>query len=130
VSKSTLEAAFLQAWRIYARGYPDPVREYRFAAHAVGGPGRGVRARLEEAGLSDWRLDMAWVGPDPVALELDGGTWTRGRHVTGAGYAEDCRKLNAATTLGWRVYRVTSDMLNADPAGVVAMVTAALDASE
>jgi len=27
------------------------------------------------------------------------------------GFAEDCRKYNAATLLGWRVYRVTGDMV-------------------
>jgi hypothetical protein len=126
VSKSALEAAFLQAWRIYASDYPQPETEYRFAAHAVGGPGRGVRARLEADGLADWRFDFAWVS-EGVALELDGGTWANGRHSRGAGYAEDCRKLNAAVTMGWRVYRLTSDMLKADPMGAVEMVKASLN---
>ena len=61
----------------------------------------------------DWRFDRC----DPyarVAIEIDGGTWNGGRHVTGAGYAKDCEKLNAAASLGWLVYRLTSDMLR-DP---------------
>jgi hypothetical protein len=126
MSKSSLEAAFLQAWRVYARDYPEPVVEYRFAAYAVGGPGRGVRARLEADGLADWRFDFAWIA-EGVALELDGGTWSNGRHSRGGGYAEDCRKLNAAVTMGWRVYRLTSDMLKADPLACVEMVKASLN---
>ena len=92
---------------------PEPEREYRFAAEAVGGPGRGLRQRLRAANLSDWRFDFAW--PDwMVALELEGGEWLgrRGRH-TGAGYAGDCSKYNAAQLLGWRVFRFTRSMLEA-----------------
>ena len=46
-----------------------------------------------------------------VALEVDGGTWTQGRHTRGAGYERDCEKRNAATELGWRVYNVTPAMI-------------------
>lgn len=57
-----------------------------------------------------WRFDFAW--PDyGLAVEVDGGIWTRGRHTRGAGYREDCIKLNEAVLLGWRVLRVTPDMV-------------------
>ena len=57
-----------------------------------------------------WRFDFCW--PDRmVALEVDGGTWTQGRHTRGAGYERDCEKRNAATELGWRVYNVTPAMI-------------------
>lgn len=53
-----------------------------------------------------WRFDFAWP-QRKVALEVDGGVHTGGRHTTGAGFTEDCEKVNAAVILGWRVLRVT-----------------------
>ena len=51
-----------------------------------------------------WRFDFA--GPEHrLAVEIDGGTWSGGRHVRGDGYRRDCEKLNAATLAGWRVLR-------------------------
>jgi hypothetical protein len=56
-----------------------------------------------------WRFDYAW--PDlMVALEYEGGTYTGGRHVRGAGFAGDCEKYNAAAALGWIVVRITADL--------------------
>lgn len=61
-------------------------------------------------GFGKTRFDFAW--PEfRLAVEVEGGTWTRGRHSRGAGFARDCEKYNAATTLGWRVIRVTADMV-------------------
>jgi hypothetical protein len=97
------------AIQIRAAGLPAPERDYRFGAAAAGGEGRGLRARLAKAKLRDWRFDFAW--PElQVALEIEG----RGRHQTVAGYREDCVKYNAATLLGWAVYRVTGDMVRAE----------------
>lgn len=42
-----------------------------------------------------------------VAIEQDGGVWTRGRHSRGAGQIADMEKLNEAALLGWRVGRFT-----------------------
>lgn len=90
--------------------FPAWEREYRFAAMLCGGVGDGVRERLEVANLKDWRIDFAW----PVTLigvELEGGTWSNGGHVRGAGYADNCRKYNTAELNGWHILRFTSDML-------------------
>jgi len=38
-----------------------------------------------------------------LAVEVDGGTWTGGRHTRGAGFEADCEKLNAAVIAGFRV---------------------------
>jgi len=57
-----------------------------------------------------WRFDFAWPG-QMVAVEVEGGTWSGGRHTTGIGFRNDCEKYNAATALGWRVYRFTSDQV-------------------
>jgi len=48
-----------------------------------------------------------------VAVEIEGGIWTKGRHVTGIGYQKDCEKYNHAILCGWTVFRLTSDMVNA-----------------
>jgi len=96
--------------QITALGLPEPEREYRFGAIAAGGTGKGLRARLQDAGLQDWRFDFAW--PDRgFAVEVEGGTWIGGRHTSGAGFEEDCRKYNAAALVGWIVLRYTSGMV-------------------
>ncbi len=39
----------------------------------------------------------------PLLIEIDGGAYSGGRHVRGAGYAADIEKFNAAVLLGYRV---------------------------
>lgn len=74
-------------------GLPWPVEEFRFH------PKR------------KWRFDLAW--PDrKLAVEIEGGTWARGRHTRGKGFRGDCEKYNEALFLGWRVLRVTTGMVN------------------
>ncbi len=75
-----------------ANGLPLPVPEYEFH------PGRR------------WRFDYCWP-QHIVAVEIDGGVWTQGRHTRGQGFIEDQRKLNAAAKLGWRILRYTPDRL-------------------
>lgn len=108
---------------------PAPVEQYRFAAHAVGGPGKGVRKRLTEAGLKDWRFDFAW--PDlKVAVELEGGTWVRGRHTRPMGFEGDAWKYNVAQLMGWVVLRYTGDMLDRHTQHVLAHLRRALSLQE
>lgn len=59
-----------------------------------------------------WRLDYAYP-KDKIGIEIEGGIWKRGRHVRGHGFTNDCRKYNAAARLGWKVFRFTSDMIQA-----------------
>lgn len=76
------------ALQIKAHGLPIPDRELAFH------PTRR------------WRFDFAW--PEfMVAVEVDGGVWTGGRHTRGKGFEADAEKLNAAAALGWRVFRYT-----------------------
>jgi very-short-patch-repair endonuclease len=105
---STLERTFSYWYALLADDLPEPATEYRFHPRRK------------------WRFDCAF--PDHrVAVELDGGTYMGGRHTRGAGFAADCEKLNAATVMGWRVLRFTSDMLNNDPQLCVAQVRALLE---
>ncbi len=57
-----------------------------------------------------WRFDYAWPA-HRLALEVDGGIWTQGRHTRGAGWLADSEKLNAAASMGWRMLRVTPAQL-------------------
>ena len=78
------------ALQLRALGVEPPVREHPFASPA-----------------RRWRLDLAW--PDRLlGVEVQGGTWTRGRHSRGAGQQADADKLSAAAILGWRVLVVTT----------------------
>ncbi len=102
--ESKLERFF--AFSLKACGYNQFITEYRFGAESAGGPGKGLRKRLNAAGLKDWRFDFA--DPDNrVAVEIEGGVFVGGRHITGAGYRADCEKYNAATVLGWSLLRFT-----------------------
>jgi hypothetical protein len=69
-------------------GLPPHVEEHRFDEH------NGRR----------WRFDFAWPG-QRVALEVEGGVFSRGRHVRPQGFIADCEKYNAAAIQGWRVLR-------------------------
>lgn len=57
-----------------------------------------------------WRFDFCWPAL-LVAVEIEGGTWTKGRHTRGAGFAGDCLKYNEAALLGWLVLRFTAEQV-------------------
>ena len=77
-------------YRWKALRLPEPVTEYRF--HPT---------RL-------WRFDYAW--PERrIALEVEGGIWSAGRHTRGSGFRRDMDKYNEAGRLGWRVFRYDTD---------------------
>lgn len=60
--------------------------------------------------LRRWTFDFCW--PErKLALEVEGGIWTKGRHTRGKGYEKDCEKYNHAALLGFRVLRVTTGMV-------------------
>ena len=92
----------------------EPVQEYRFAAEAVG-LGKGLRERLLNAGLKNWRFDFAW--PDSMlAVECEGGAWVMGRHTRGKGFEADLMKYHAAMELGWTVYRCSGPLIRSGKA--------------
>ena len=69
------------------RDWPVPVPEHYFA-----------KPRL-------WRFDLAW--PDlKLAIEFQGGAYTRGRHNRPTGFIQDCEKFSTAATMGWRLLPV------------------------
>lgn len=52
-----------------------------------------------------WRFDFAWPSRR-IAVEIEGGIATGGRHVRPAGFREDTVKYNEATLAGWHLLRV------------------------
>lgn len=94
--RSRLELLFAQ--QVKDARLPEPDRDHRFH------PTR------------KWAFDFAWSAPRsyppaPIAVEIEGGTWIQGGHSRGKGYEEDCEKYAEALILGWRVLRVTTDMV-------------------
>ena len=67
-----------------SHGIPEPTYELKF--HPV----------------RRWRFDLAWESQQ-VALEVQGGVWTNGRHSRGAAMLKEWEKLNTAAALGWRM---------------------------
>ena len=85
-------------------GWHKPEREHRFAP-----PRR-------------WRCDYFWpssmaayeiggraeiLPSKAVALEVEGGIWTGGRHTRGKGALADMEKYNTMTAMGIRLIRMT-----------------------
>jgi very-short-patch-repair endonuclease len=92
---TNLESKLLENFLL--AGLPEPEREYRFHKDRK------------------WRFDFAWPAKY-LAVEVEGGVWSGGRHTTGAGFTADCVKYNAAAMLGWRVLRFTSTQINSGEA--------------
>jgi hypothetical protein len=84
------------------------------------GPGNGLPAgavaEFRFHPTRRWRFDWAWPS-QKVALEIEGGAWTRGRHTRGKGFVRDMEKYNQAVLLGWRVLRVTPKQVTSGEAG-------------
>lgn len=53
-----------------------------------------------------WRFDAAHPGK-LLAIEIDGGIWTGGRHSRGKGMLADFEKSNQAVALGWQILHFT-----------------------
>lgn len=88
---SFLEETFCH--HLLAFKLPTPKREYRF--HRI----------------RRWRFDFAW--PEcMLAVEIEGGVTSYGRHVRPQGFQNDCHKYNAAALKGWTVLRYTASDIN------------------
>jgi len=58
-----------------------------------------------------WRFDYAIIS-QKIAIEVEGGVFTQGRHTRGKGFMGDMEKYNQAVVLGWRLLRVTPSTLH------------------
>jgi very-short-patch-repair endonuclease len=100
--QSALEAEFAAMYAMLGADLPALKTEYRF--HPV----------------RRWRFDYC-IPEYKIAIELEGGVHSGGRHTRGKGFIEDCYKYNAATCLGYRVLRYTSEHLK-NPLAVIAEI--------
>ncbi|MDE2096720.1 MAG: hypothetical protein KGL39_05680 [Patescibacteria group bacterium] len=90
----------------------------------LGGPPLVAELRFDPPRL--WRFDRAHAEAK-VAIECEGGVWSGGAHTRGRGYTEDCQKYNRAAALGWRVFRLTINMLREDPVGNLTPIKNAIE---
>ena len=87
------------ALQMKAYKIPEPEREYRFDYSRK------------------WRIDFAWPTLlRPLAVEVEGGSYGRGRHVRPVGFRNDCRKYNSLAIAGWLLLRFDSSMVNSGEA--------------
>ena len=75
-----------------AHNLPEPVSEYKFHPRRK------------------FRFDFFFVDSG-VAVEIEGGIWTGGRHTRGSGYQKDMEKYNLALLQGYVVYRITPSQI-------------------
>lgn len=105
---SILEEGFLNVLLIAGRDLPNPVREHVFDSKRK------------------WRFDFCWP-EQRVAVEVEGGlNKAQSGHRSKAGIQRDVDKYNAATVQGWKVLRVTADMLTLNPVGFVELLRISL----
>lgn len=105
--KSALEAQFAAYYKMLAPDLPALKAEYRF--HPI----------------RKWRFDFALIDLQ-IAIELEGGVYGNGRHNRAKGFIADCDKYNAATVLGWRLLRYTSEHLK-NPLAMIGDIRALVD---
>lgn len=55
-----------------------------------------------------WRFDYA-LPELKIAIEIDGGLFSGGRHSGGMGQKKDMEKMNAAASAGWLVFHYIPD---------------------
>lgn len=60
--------------------------------------------------LRKWRFDFCFP-EHKIAVEVEGGSYTGGRHQTTIGFEKDLIKYNAAARLGWLVFRYTTRLV-------------------
>ncbi len=102
-------------------GIPLPKRKFKKTTASTRDPGNIFFHACQAVGLyphaelkfhpdRTWRFDWAFIhGSAKVAIEIQGGIFTQGRHVRGAALLKEFEKLNAAAEMGWRILFVTPE---------------------
>jgi hypothetical protein len=107
---SALEDQFLGIWQTHC---PQLILEREFSD--IDAWEKDYQERYAKSKRSKrYRLDFAHP-LSRTGIEIQGGVYNRGRHVTGSGYERDCRKYNLAYTSGWTIFLLTATMAK-DPA--------------
>ena len=92
IKKPKIDYPKLLLDQILITDLPVPVREHKFH------PTRR------------WRFDLAFL-ESKLAVEVEGGIWTYGRHNRAISFIKDMEKYNEACLLGWNLLRFTTDMV-------------------
>ena len=92
IKKPKIDYPKLLLDQILTTDLPVPVREHKFH------PTRR------------WRFDLAFL-ESKLAVEVEGGIWTYGRHNRAISFIKDMEKYNEACLLGWNLLRFTTDMV-------------------
>jgi hypothetical protein len=102
---SALEDQFLGLWQAK---FPKLILEREFSD--IESWEKDYQERYSKSKRSKrYRLDFAHPN-SRTGIEIQGGVFNRGRHVTGSGYERDCRKYNLAYTSDWTIFLLTSTM--------------------
>lgn len=102
---SALEDQFLGLWQAH---YPQWLLEREFSD--IEAWEKDYQERYSKSKRSKrYRLDFAHP-LSRTGVEIQGGVYSRGRHVTGSGYERDCKKYNLAYTSGWTIFLLTATM--------------------
>lgn len=104
--RHTLRDAIVDAQAKEA-GWPMPEREFAFA------PPRKWRADYfwPRSTVAIGMEGGGWFLNARVALEIEGGVFTGGRHTRGVGFLKDCEKYNTMAAMGIRLIRLTPKQL-------------------
>ena len=92
IKKPKIDYPKLLLDQILITDLPVPVREHKFL------PTRR------------WRFDLAFL-ESKLAVEVEGGIWTYGRHNRAIRFIKDMEKYNQACLLGWNLLRFTTEMV-------------------
>lgn len=91
MSESKLESKFLKLWQELA---PD------------------LELTREQQLIFKRRFRFDFVQPESlVAIEIQGGTWSKGAHSSGAGIQRDCEKANLVQFAGYDIFCYTGRMI-------------------
>lgn len=90
--QSPAEAAFRLMWQTFAPGYPLAHDDF------------SIRLPYTNTGRK-FKADFVHTGAK-VAIEIQGGTWSGGKHGRGPGIQTDALKLALAQRNGWQLYQV------------------------
>ncbi len=86
--------------------------DFQLKALKIGGYEREVKFHPERK----WRGDFVWGRPAMLIVEVEGGTYSGGRHVRGKGFEQDREKDHAAILLGFVVLRFTGSQVKSGEA--------------
>lgn len=92
-----IDYPLMLANQLALQGIPSPTFEYKFHDKRK------------------WRLDLCWLDVS-IAVEVNGGVWTYGRHNRAATYIEDLYKLNEATRYGFKVFQFITEQVESGQA--------------